>query len=136
MTPVSRIKLSPEIENRIISTFISEVAKITEPEKVRSFITLLLSDSEKLMLAKRLVAFVMIDQRVPDARIANTLHLTRITVAKLRLTYALSKERRADVVRIIQNPRLSEILKPLFKQFLDYALPAAMGRIPHPKHKI
>ena len=135
MTPVSRYKLAPDVESRIIDTFLSELAKTTDVPKTNALMSLLLSQSEKIMLAKRLVAFVMIDKQIPDTQISKTLHLTRITVAKLRLTYTLSKERKEEVVKIIQSPILTELLKPIMKQFLDYAISASMGKIPKPKFK-
>lgn len=131
MTPVSRYKLTSEDEQRVLDTLISELTKITEKDKLSSLLSLLLSNSERIMLAKRMAAFVMIEQEIPDSQVAKVLHLTRITVAKLRLTYLLAKEKKDPVVKIVQKPTLREIIKPLLKDFLlKYALPAAMGRIP------
>lgn len=115
MTPVSRHKLDPRIEEEIIRVFINELAKTTDKNKFESLITFLLSQSEKIMLAKRLTAYVMIDQGFLDSEIAKTLHLTRITVAKQRLNYQLSKERKEQVVKLIQKPSLLEILDFLLK---------------------
>ena len=131
MTPVSRYKLTAEFEKRVLDTLTSELTKITEKSKLSSLLTLLLSTSEKIMLAKRMATFVMIEQQIPDTQVAKVLHLTRITVAKLRLTYLLAKEKKDPVVKIVQRPSLREIIKPLLKDFLfKYALPAALGRIP------
>ena len=131
MTPVSRYKLTAEFEKRVLDTLTSELTKITEKSKLSSLLTLLLSTSEKIMLAKRMATFVMIEQQIPDTQVAKVLHLTRITVAKLRLTYLLAKEKKDPVVKIVQKPTLREIIKPLLKDFfLKYALPAALGRIP------
>ena len=115
MTPVSRHKLDPRVEEEIIRVFINELAKTTDKNKFESLITFLLSQSEKIMLAKRLTAYVMIDQGFLDSEIAKTLHLTRITVAKQRLNYQLSKERKEQVVKLIQKPSLLEILDFLLK---------------------
>lgn len=130
MTPVSRIKLSPEEESQVLEVFLSELVRITDRSELRSLITLLLSESEKIMLAKRMAAYVMIEQKIADSHISQSLHLTRITVARLRLNYWLQKEKKDPVIKIIQNPKLSEILKPLLVKFIKYTIPAAGGIIP------
>jgi hypothetical protein len=130
MPQVSRRKLPIEEEKKIITLLISELAKLTDETKFQSFFSLLLSDNERLMLAKRMAVFVLTDEGVPDSQIARSLNLTRITVQKLRLTYQLSKERKEPVVKIIQNPDLKLILKPLLKKLLKYALTAPFGKIP------
>ena len=122
MTPVSRYKLEPENEAKVLEVFLSELSRITNNVELRSLISLLLSESEKIMLAKRMAAYVMVEQNIADTHISQSLHLTRITVARLRLNYWLQKEKKDLVVRIIQNPRLVEILKPLFNKFLKYAI--------------
>ncbi|MEK7164075.1 MAG: hypothetical protein AAB768_02950 [Patescibacteria group bacterium] len=130
MTPVSRYKLDPDNEAKVLEVFLSELSRITNNIELKSLISLLLSESEKIMLAKRMAAYVMIEQNIADSHISQSLHLTRITVARLRLNYWLQKERGDPVVKIIQNPKLSEILKPLFTKFLKYAIPASIGIIP------
>ncbi|MBI5358261.1 hypothetical protein HZB69_01365 [Candidatus Amesbacteria bacterium] len=130
MTPVSRYKLKPENEAKVLEVFLSELSRITNNTELRSLISLLLSESEKIMLAKRMAAYIMIEQNIADLHISRSLHLTRITVAKLRLNYLLQKEKKDPVVNIIQNPRLVEILKPLFNKFLKYAIRASIGIIP------
>lgn len=130
MTPVSRYKLDPEYETKILEVFLSELSRITDNVELRSLITLLLSESEKIMLAKRMAAYIMVEQKLPDSHISQSLHLTRITVAKLRLNYLLQKEKGDPVVKIIQNQRLVDILKPLFIKFLKYAIPAMGGKVP------
>jgi len=131
MTQVSRHKLEPEDEERTISLFIDELAKITDPKELKGLLDLLLVPTEKLMLAKRMAVFVMVEHNLPDAHIAKSLHLTRVTVQKLRLTYQLAKEKDDPVVKIVQKPELKKLLMPILKKILvDYALPAAFGKIP------
>ena len=130
MTPVSRYKLSPEDESKILKVFLSEFSRITDNAELKSLIELLLSESEKIMLAKRMAAYVLIEQQIPDSHISKSLHLTRITVSKLRLNYLLQKEKKDPVTKIIQNPELVEILRPLFNKFLKYAIRASIGIAP------
>jgi len=131
MTPVSRRKLSKATEKQIIDTFITELVKITNKKTLESFISLLLSESERIMLSKRLVTFVLVEKQVPDSQIAKALNLTTVTVAKLRFAYWLIKERKEPAQMIIQQPKLSIVIMNLLQKILtDYAIPAMRGRIP------
>lgn len=132
MTPVSRIKLDPEKESRVLEVFLSELVRITDGVQLRALMSLLLSESEKIMLAKRMATYVMIEQEISDSQISKSLHLTRITVSKLRLNYWLQKEKKDPVIQIIQNPKLVNILKPFFNKFLRYAIRASIGIAPEP----
>ena len=132
MTPVSRIKLDPEEESRVLEVFLSELVRITDGDELKSLISLLLSESEKIMLAKRMAAYVMIEQNIADSHISKSLHLTRITVSKLRLNYWLQKEKKDPVIKIIKNPKLVDMLKPFFNKFLKYAIRASIGIAPRP----
>ena len=132
MTPVSRYKLEPENEAKILEVLLSELSRITNNIELKSLISLLLSESEKIMLAKRMAAYVMIEQNIPDSHISKSLHLTRITVTKLRLNYWLQKEKKDPVIKIIQNPKLVDILKPFFDKFVKYAIRASIGIAPRP----
>ena len=131
MTPISRNKLSTDAQVKVEGILISELCKATLPDKLESLINALLSPSEKLMIAKRMAVFVMVENKVPDTHIAKALNLTTVTVAKLRYSYLLSKEKKEPIVETVQNPKLWEILKPILKKILvEYAIPAAGGRIP------
>jgi Trp operon repressor len=131
MTPVSRRSLPKESLKRIEGLLISELCRINQPEKFEPLIEALLTESERVMLAKRMAVFVMAENGISDTDIASSLNLTRVTTAKLRLTYQLAREQKSPVAETVQNKQLWETLKPMLKKFLiKYALPAAMGRIP------
>lgn len=131
MTPVSKRKLSKELEERIKRVFLDQLAEITDKEKMASFMGRILTESEKVMLAKRLVAFVMIDWGVDDLHISQSLYLTRETVARFRLIFTAAKEKKELVVNMVQRLQFKTELKKLLKQLLiGYVLPATLGRIP------
>ena len=131
MTPVSKRKLSKESEEKIKRVFLDQLAAITDKEEMASFMGRILTESEKIMLAKRLVAFVMIDKGVDDLHISQSLYLTRETVARFRLIFTAAKEKKEPVFKMIQELQIKAELKRLLKQLLvGYVLPAAFGRIP------
>lgn len=97
---------------------------------METLIRVLLSDSERLMVAKRVFAFVLIDQGLGNSEIAKRLHFTRATVERLRTRYKHQEELQKPVKEIAQRIKSSEVLGELLKMFLEYAVPAAFGRGP------
>lgn len=131
MTPLSRWQLSKKEEDLVTGLFLNELLEITDKTEMKSLLKALLSDSEFLMIAKRLVAFVFIDEAYTDMEIAKILHVTRATAIRFRLTYRLSKEKKEPVVKIVEKIRKSENLKEVLKNVLfKYAIPMALGKKP------
>ena len=98
---------------------------------MESLIKSLLSESEYFMVAKRLVAFVLVDEGYSDVEIARMLHLTRGTANKFRTIYKFSRERQDLVVKVVERVKASDVMKYILKEVLiKYALPAAFGHIP------
>jgi len=93
VTPLSRWQLSTQEEEKIKDVFGKKLAEITDAGEMRSMMKTLLSRSEYLMLAKRLVAFVLIEEGYPDVEIGRILHVTRATANRFRLTYRYAKEK-------------------------------------------
>jgi Trp operon repressor len=130
MTPLSRWKLSFEDEVKIKKVLVREMAKVTNIEEMDSMIKVLLTETEQLMIAKRIFVFVLIDQGLSNMEIAKKLHFTRATVDRLRVTYTHLAEKNTPVKKIVKQFGTSEILKLLIKKFSAYAVPAVFGKIP------
>ncbi|KKU56093.1 hypothetical protein A3H89_05010 [Candidatus Amesbacteria bacterium RIFCSPLOWO2_02_FULL_48_11] len=130
VTPLSRWQLSTQEEEKIKDVFGKKLAEITDAGEMRSMMKTLLSRSEYLMLAKRLVAFVLIEEGYPDVEIGRILHVTRATANRFRLTYRYAKEKNEPLVRIVHEVRASEVMKEILKSLVKYAVAAAGGRIP------
>ena len=131
MTPLSRWPLSKSEEDRIKEVLSSELTEVADKKKMVSLLKSLLTESEYLMVAKRLMAFVLIDEGYVDVKIAKILHVTRATANRFRLVYKYAKEKDEPVVELVNKVRLSYELKEVLKKVLfKYALPAALGRIP------
>ena len=130
VTPLSRWQLSTQEEEKIKDVFGKKLAEITDAGEMRSMMKTLLSRSEYLMLAKRLVAFVLIEEGYPDVEIGRILHVTRATANRFRLTYRYAKEKNEPLVRIVHEVRASEVMKEILKSLVKYAVAAAGGKIP------
>lgn len=87
MPHVSQNKLPGKIEDEIIKNLNLALTFIRSGEEMISFLGALFSSTEKIMLAKRLAMIILIEDGMSDSQIADLLHLTPITVAKMRLFY-------------------------------------------------
>lgn len=131
MTHVSKNKLSDAAINKIQNLFLEELTKISDKKEMGDFLGILLTDSEKIMLPKRLAAFVMVDRGIPDLRISSALNLTTETVMRYRLIYLNAKEKKAPISTIVQNIGFKKEMKQLLKELLKgYVIPAMFGKIP------
>ena len=131
MSPLSKWSLSKGEQIKIRNLFLNELVKIVDVDEMESLMKSLLSESEYFMVAKRLVAFVLVDEGYSDVEIGRMLHLTRATANKFRTIYKFSRERQDPVVKVVERVKASDVMKYILKEVLiKYALPAAFGHIP------
>lgn len=129
MPQVSRNKLSKKTEDELIRNLNLVFSKIQSASEMQIFQQALFTDTEKLMLAKRLAMIVLIEDKQSDSEISHILHLTRITVAKMRYFY----EARGDGFKIALKKLEEQKQLDSFKKFLislaRYTARAAGGRV-------
>lgn len=131
MTHVSKWSLSSEAGNKVKSVFVNELLKVKSEKEMETLTEVLLTETERLMIPKRIFAFVLIDQGLTDVEIAKRLHFTRATVERLRRTYKHLDELEKPVRKLVRQFSTSEKIKDLLEKFLGgYLLPAMGGRIP------
>lgn len=129
MPHVSRWKLPKEEERNLISALRLVLARLNKDEEMEIFLKSLLTNTEQLMLAKRLAIIVLLEEGLTESQIAEALHVTRMTVAKMRYFYeSRGKGYRLALSILARKKQLEEFKKLLFS-FLKYATKAAGGRI-------
>lgn len=128
MTHVSRYRLSRRTEEKLLKTLHTVLAKISKQEEMEVFLGSFFSETERLMLAKRLGIVTLLDEGLPDSQIAETLHVTRITVAKMR--YFLEARGQGYKVALMKIAREKDLqlLKQLLLKLARYSARAAGGR--------
>lgn len=84
MPQVSRYKLKRETEKQLIDNLNLVLSSISRQEEMLPFLEAFLTKTELLMLAKRLAVVILLSENLSDAEISRTLHITRITIAKMR----------------------------------------------------
>lgn len=129
MPHVSRRKLDPRVEKELY-TLLDYTLGHLKPDEAQKLLEALLSQTEKLMLGKRIAAILLLDDGLPQAHIAETIKLTPETISKLSLLLETPRGQGFKVVidkaRNLQRTRL---FKKILLDVLSKAIRAAGGRV-------
>ena len=129
MPHVSRNRLAKKTEKELIRTLNFVFTKIKNADDMLAFSTALLTDTEKLMLAKRLAIVVLLEKGFPDSQIAETLHVTRITVSKMRYFYEARGEGFKLALKKLEEQKQLKSFENLLISLAKYSIRAAGGYV-------
>lgn len=130
MPQVSRNKLPSETEKELTESLNLVFSSISKRDEMLKFLNSLLTDTEKLMLAKRLAIIIFIKEGLSDSDIATSLNVTRMTVSKLRYFYeARAKEGYDVALTKIENNKILQGVKRFLLALADYSIKAAGGYV-------
>src|SRR3989344_7421758 len=129
MPHVSKRKLKEKVESELNKSFQTVIARISNMQEMNSFLTSLLSNTEKLMLAKRLAVVVLLDENIPESTIANILNVTRETVARQRYRLELKGEGYKIAIKKLAEEKTLQGLKKLLVSLAKYSISAAGGYV-------
>lgn len=128
MPHVSKRKLDPRVEKELY-TLLDYTLGHLKPDEAQKLLEALLSQTEKLMLGKRIAAVLLLDDGLPQTHIAETIKLTSETISKLSLLLETPRGQGFKVVidkaRNLQRTRL---FKKILLDVLSKAVRAAGGR--------
>lgn len=83
MARVSKFKIDRHLEQEMFKQFWVSLAKINDPNSSSDFFSDLLSKTEKLMLAKRFTAAILISRNKSATEIHDSIHLSYTTIASV-----------------------------------------------------
>lgn len=129
MPHVSRNKLDQKIEKQLTDTLDIVLTNLSKQDEVKGFLLSLLTPTERIMLAKRLTIIILLNEGFSESEIADTLHVTRVTVSRMQLFYEARGEGYAPALKILQNEKIVQELKTAFIKVLRYSVRAAGGRV-------
>lgn len=92
MPKVSQNKLSAAIQEEILHTLFSGIARIHSERDVSVLLRDLLTPTEHIMIAKRLMTALLLERGYPIHKICSMLKLSRTTVTLIRITLARGGE--------------------------------------------
>lgn len=129
MPHVSRIKLPIKEEQELIKALKICFMRIDKSEKMDKFLDSLLSETEKVMLAKRLAIVVMLKENFPESDIANSLHVTRVTVERIRHYLEAHWEGFEFALEALEKDKRLEQFKKILISLAKYSIRAAGGYV-------
>jgi|SRR3989344_1749655 len=129
MPHVSRNKLSKTLENRLITTFNTIIAKTIKEDDTDKLLKALLTPTEQIMLAKRIAIIVLLKEGLPDSQIAQNLHVTRMTVSRLRYYFEARGEGFEIALKVLRHEKVMKEFTTELLKIAGYAARAAGGRV-------
>lgn len=128
MPHISRQELDFKTKKQIIDTFEMVLGKMKKDE-VSQFLYSILSETERIMLAKRLAIAILISSGLDQTKITRALGVTAETVHRVELTM-LKRPRGFEVAnkKIKTDALIQEMKKSLLK-LASYSMKAAGGRV-------
>ncbi|MBI2065638.1 MAG: hypothetical protein HYT68_01035 [Candidatus Zambryskibacteria bacterium] len=110
MPHVSRKKLKPETADKIFKKLVKVLENAQSKNRLSDVLSELLTETEKIMLAKRLAVILLILSDIPEERISEALIMSPTTVYKISLELekrryqsieAISKKEKIDLEKIV-----------------------------------
>ncbi len=130
MPQVSRNKLEPQEEKDLVESLNLVLSSISKREEMLRFLSSLLTDTEKLMLAKRLAIIVLLKEGLKDSEISKSLNVTEMTVLKFKYFYEARASEGYDIaLNKIKNDKFLQGAKRLIIALADYSVRAAGGYV-------
>ena len=129
MPHLSRNKLSKKTEKELIENLNFVLTSIKNSDSMLLFLGALFTDTEKLMLAKRLAIIILLEDELPDSQIADILHVTRITVAKMRYYYEARGQGFKVALDVLKKQQQFDNFKRMLISLARYSVRAAGGRV-------
>lgn len=105
MPHVSRISLKKEVEEELAQVLLDSLVAIDRKELAREVVADLLTPTEKIMLAKRLLAAMLLEEGYGYSEITRTLRLTPTTVNHLKITLAKSGRGFRALIELLKGSR-------------------------------
>lgn len=128
MPHVSKRRLDKKTEDKLLDSLQTVLGNLSK-EDGKEFMFSLLSETERLMLAKRLGIIVLLKEKVPESQIAIALHVTRETVARMHNYLALKEKGYNIALKKLAREKASEEFKAFLLELVKYAARAAGGRV-------
>jgi len=141
VTHLSKRVLKPEIESQVSKSLIYIIKTLDSDDEINNFLSTILSDTEKLMIAKRFIASYLLKHKILNNEICELLKLTPETVNRLKLRRLLAGNGFDSVLEKLETLKRNKIIKETLLKILNYAIVTGSGRVPNPfkpksnKHK-
>lgn len=129
MPHLSKKQLKLNEKKELLSSLKIVLRKINKDEEVELFLVSLLSDTEQLMLAKRLAIVVLLKENIPDLVISDILGVTRETVARIRDKLEIKGVGYEIALKKLEEEKILKAFKGFLMSLARYSIRATSGYV-------
>lgn len=129
MPHLSKGRLTQKLQSELLQTFKTVLRRIKTNSEVEFFLSSLLSETERMMLAKRLAIVVLLEENVPETTIAEILQVTRETVNRIGLLSQIKGEGYKIALRKLNEEKALSTFKKFLLSLARYSIRAARGYV-------
>lgn len=123
MPHVSSKKIKKDNLQKLYNQFSNALEKSARKSWAKLFLHDLLTQTEKIMLAKRFAVVYLLSKDVPSSYISNSLRMSPSTIARMSLKYDIGKY--SSLLKSIEN---NKDLWNILEKILRAGLPPIAGR--------
>jgi Trp operon repressor len=133
MPHVSNRKIDPKLSEKLYKKLISVIERAQNKDSLHYVINELFTQTEKVMLAKRLAIVLLLSDNIPQHRITEILKVSPTTVAKISLLIEIGKYK--NILEISKKEKVD--LEKIVWQILTVGgiMPPKVGRKYWKKYK-
>lgn len=129
MTHISKKWIDPKVWRYVTDSLVYLIKDLNNTPDTRKFLDSILSDTEKLMISKRIVLAFLLKHNIGTDKICDLLKLTPATVARQKLWIQLHQEGFDIIFSKMEKRRKGDMAKEILYNLLDYAIRASSGNI-------
>lgn len=127
MPQISKRKLKPEVKKNLLDSLSYTIRELKTKKNVDSFLSSALTDTERIMIAKRVLTAFLLRNNIEEKKIGDALKLTPATITRLKMWINLRKEGFDLVFNKLNKKSNENLAKQIFYKFLNYFIKAALG---------
>lgn len=130
MPQVSKRLLDPEVKQNTLDALSYTLKEIRTKKDADLFLSTVMTDTERLMLAKRIAAAFLLGKGIEQDKISRSLKLTSATITRLKMWISLRSEGFDIIFSKLAKKERESLANDVLQRILKYAVSAAFGRSP------
>jgi len=128
MPQVSKRKLIPQVKKDLLDSLSYTIKELKTKNDVDRFLSSALTDTERLMVSKRVLTAFLIRNNIEEKKIGDTLKLTSATITRLKMWISLRRDGFDLVFNKLEKRSMQNLAKQILLKILNYSIKAAFGR--------
>lgn len=132
MPQISKRKLDEKIKKDLLDSFSYIIKELKTKGEVDEFLSSSLTDTERLMLSKRVVTAYLLRNKVEEIKIGRALKLTPATITRMKMLINLKPIGFDLAFNKLDKKSKEDITKQILLKLLDYTIKVSFGKVPKP----